>query len=392
MSTEVDNQFIRDYYERMSDPEIIGILQNNASGLTPVALEIVNAEIKRRNLDPNISKIVAAQQKTHSYTVESKAFDPEGCPVDEPTRIWLERYFLSLLDIFGRENTVRRKVMVPDKKDFPIRYDGSERAAFDTLQIIAAQMEVPFENVKLDFYDEELGDPAKGASSGVYWGKTDGGEFEISLLRGRLDEPEKMVATLSHEVAHIKLLGENRIKENDEPLTDLTTIFLGLGIFNANAAFETFTTNKSYGWTRQGYLSQMEWGYALALFAYVRKEINPAWANHLCQNVKGDFVLGQKFIANNEGEIFSQFNNSNNEILWAGDSNDICTAQWQGLILKTAWIEGSKWWWSVSVDNDEPWNEIDSSSNYYTSCNGSEKARLLAEDTARKFIRENANL
>lgn len=51
-----------------------------------------------------------------------------------------------------------------------------------------------------------------------------------------LDEPEHMIATLAHEIAHIKLLGENRMEENDEIMTDLKTLFFGLGVFNANAA------------------------------------------------------------------------------------------------------------------------------------------------------------
>ena len=62
-----------------------------------------------------------------------------------------------------------------------------------------------------------------------------------------LDEPENMVAVLAHEIAHIKLPGESRMEENDERITDLTTIFFGLGIFNANAAFQTFADSKYYG-------------------------------------------------------------------------------------------------------------------------------------------------
>jgi hypothetical protein len=113
-----------------------------------------------------------------------------------------------------------------------------------------------------------------------------------------------MIATLAHEIAHIKLLGENRMEENDETITDLTTIFFGLGIFNANAAFQTFNDSKSYGWSRSGYLTQMEWGYALSLFAYIRKEQQPQWADYLCKNVKADFKQGQNFISANEDIIF----------------------------------------------------------------------------------------
>ncbi len=142
------------------------------------------------------------------------------------------------------------------------------------------------------------------APGGFYYGKGENDKFEISMVRTLLDEPEDMVAVLAHETAHIKLLGEDRIAENNEPLTDLTTIFFELGVFNANSAFKTFADNKYWGWSQSGYLSQMAWGYALALFAYVRQEEAPAWASHLCKNVKGDFIQGQNFIANNEELIF----------------------------------------------------------------------------------------
>lgn len=94
-----------------------------------------------------------------------------------------------------------------------------------------------------------------------------------------------MVATLAHEIAHIKLLGEERMEINNEPLTDLTTIIFGLGIFNANIAFRTFKDFNSKGWSSQGYLSQKQWGYALALFAYIRGQISPEWIKHLTPNI-----------------------------------------------------------------------------------------------------------
>jgi hypothetical protein len=49
-----------------------------------------------------------------------------------------------------------------------------------------------------------------------------------------------LVATLAHELGHIILLRPGlikRTKEDMEPLNDLLTIFLGFGIFTANAAF-----------------------------------------------------------------------------------------------------------------------------------------------------------
>jgi len=302
MSSGIEKEFVRQYYQQMTDQEVIGILMQDLARLTAEALEIIKEEIKRRNLDPEIFKSIEAQQNTDEF--QEKVYDPNGCPVDEPNIAWIEKSFLTLLSLFGKENTQRRKVLTPERIHFPVLYDGSERAAFETLKIIASQMEVPLERITLDFYDERLRQITDGTPGGLYWGKGENDNFEISLARKKLDEPENMVATLAHEIAHIKLLGENRMDQNDEPLTDLTTIFFGFGIFNANAAFQTFNDSKYYGWSQAGYLTQMQWGYSLALFAYIREENQPDWLKHLCKNVKADFIQAQNFISNNESGIF----------------------------------------------------------------------------------------
>lgn len=180
----------------------------------------------------------------------------QGCPVTEYNRQWLEDAFILLLDFFGKENTQQRRILTPHHADFPISYDGTEHAAYETMKIVATQMEVPYETTELVYYDDRINEVSTGSpfdhkiylmsregdqnASGLYWGRREDGKYEIWLNRGLLFEPENLVATLAHEIAHIKLLGENRIEVNNEPLTDLTTILFGLGIFNANAAFQSF--------------------------------------------------------------------------------------------------------------------------------------------------------
>jgi hypothetical protein len=244
----------------------------------------------------------------------------DGCPVSELIRLRLEEAFLILLDFFGKEDTQQRRVLTPHFSDFPISYNGTEQSAYETMKIVAAQMDVPFETITLGYYDDRISEVSAGSpfgdriflqsrkgdqnTSGLYWGMTEDGKFEIWLNRKNLSEPEGLVATLAHEIAHIKLLGENRIAVNNEPLTDLTTIFFGLGIFNANEAFQSFRDFDSSGWRSMGYLSQKQWGYALALFAYVRGEKSPGWIDHLTPNVKSDFLRGQKFILDNPDIVF----------------------------------------------------------------------------------------
>jgi len=246
----------------------------------------------------------------------------DKCPINEDNRIWLEKSFLLLLDIFDKEKIKQRKILIPHHSNFPIKYDGSDQTAFDTAKIVAEQMEVDFNEIQLDFYNDGVkqlstGSPLNGGrvflssyddkgSAGLYFGKLEDEKYHIALERRKLQQPENMVATLAHEIAHIKLLGENRIDENDEKLTDLTTVVFGLGIFNANAAFQTYRTVDASGWRKMGYLTQMEWGYALSLLAYIREEKSPDWIEHLTINVKVDFRQGERFIENNEALIFRE--------------------------------------------------------------------------------------
>jgi len=244
---------------------------------------------------------------------------PDTCPVNEDTRLAIEEHILFLLSQFGENETRRRKVLLPNFSDFPIKYDGSDETAFKTLKIVATQMEIPYEQIDLKLYTPKPRELKTGGgmggnrifletapdAAGVYTGLNDYGQYEVWLSREKLREPENMVAVLSHELSHVKLLGEERMEENDEQLTDITTIFFGFGIFNANAAFQTYRGTDSHGWQSLGYLSQMEWGYALALFAYIRGEENPKWIDHVTLNVKGDFVQGQNFIRANKDLIFT---------------------------------------------------------------------------------------
>ena len=48
----------------------------------------------------------------------------DSCPVDEETRLWLERCMLWLTSSFGKDSIKNRKVLIPDYKDFPIQYNG----------------------------------------------------------------------------------------------------------------------------------------------------------------------------------------------------------------------------------------------------------------------------
>ena len=246
-------------------------------------------------------------------------YEDNDCPVNSETREWLENCFLWFIDSFGREKIETVNILTPTPEDFPIKYDGELQSVLSTLAIVAKQMEVNPNDIVVDVYEETRTEFDAGGvfgnrlflqnietqnySGGLYFGLQEDNKYHIALEKNQLNNPISIVATLAHEIAHIKLLGEKRIEENNEDLTDLIVIIFGLGIFNANAAFQTKKDFDSWGWSTSGYLSQMEWGYALALFAHIRGEENPDWVNFLSTNIKSDFEKSIEFIYHNPIKI-----------------------------------------------------------------------------------------
>ena len=245
-------------------------------------------------------------------------------PVEEPMRQWIDGAFLWLMKVFGEENIKNRKVLCPDFKDFSIKYNGEYQSLLDTSKIIAGQMEINPDDIFFDVYTEGIKEINTGAggyrifmqndektrfSAGMYWGRQEDGKYHVAIEKEGLSEPAKLIATIAHEFSHIKLLGEKRITKNNEPLTELVTIVFGLGVFNANSAFQFKRTTTSWGYSKMGYLSQMEWGYALALFAHIRKEETPSWLVHLDRSIKADFKQSRKFILKNPDKVFRKEKN-----------------------------------------------------------------------------------
>lgn len=220
---------------------------------------------------------------------------------------WIEGSMNWLLKEFKIDP--RHCVMVtPSGNSIPVDFDYSERSAREAVAFIAHKMRINKGAIELEFYSQavrEVGSNIFTASydgesnaAGLYLGKNDKGKYNVALERSQLNNPVKMIATLSHELAHIKLLGEGRLPVNDEYLTDLVTLVFGFGIFSANSAFQFNQETDRWSYSRQGYLSEQMYGYALSYFAYLRNESSPEWAEYLSPTIKEDFERGLLYLRN----------------------------------------------------------------------------------------------
>jgi hypothetical protein len=227
------------------------------------------------------------------------------CPLDTWEKTWTERRMRWLADRFGAERLLQTRVVLPTDFTLPFgRDDKSLRRLFDR---VCDCMGVSPEKVVLQFVDDE--DPLIDGAAGLYQQRR---RSIISVRRSQLDDPERLLATFSHELAHELLLGGgllDRDVSDHEWVTDLLPVFLGIGIFLANGTIRDWSTSSgttSWSWmSRQGYLPSRMFGYAFALFAFVRGETDPPWAHHLRLDASAALHAGLRFLRKTGDSLFT---------------------------------------------------------------------------------------
>lgn len=219
-------------------------------------------------------------------------------PLTDEERRWIDTKFAWLTTEFGARSTA--PVITPTEAFFPDDYDEKPEDVAKIFQRLCGYMGIDDKRVELSFYTSDSADDYVNAFNpvisreyalGMYW--EENGRAQIMLESSRLSEPMEVVATLAHELGHVLLLGEGRYSRDEpdhEPLTDLLTVYFGLGIFKANSVIRevNWSSGQWAGWSlsKQGYLSGPQCAYALARFAVARGETKPLWKRFLRRDIK----------------------------------------------------------------------------------------------------------
>lgn len=241
-------------------------------------------------------------------------------PISEEDRLWVNDGFRRLEHLLGRQRMVEARVILPSAEDFPDVYDKTPGAAALLFQRICGYMRVDRSTIDLEIFPDETEElrsmlpqwsgQAAGCA-GFYThdgsaGYEPGKRMLVAVRSTQLRDPHALVATMAHELGHVILLGGgllNSTMRDHEPMTDLLTVFVGLGIFTANCAsrFTQWQDDRRYGWSmqRQGYLAEEVYGYALAKFALERGEDKPEWIKHLSTNVRAYYKRSREWLAKN---------------------------------------------------------------------------------------------
>lgn len=240
-----------------------------------------------------------------------------------------------LTNQFGRDKLRDAPIILPIARFFPDPYDASDEAIRLLLARVCGYMGIAADTIHFSLYEDrppvETDGLVKG-TAGLY--SEEHGAFRIWLEEKNLDDPLALVATMAHELGHVLLLGHGRVSADEwdhEPLTDLLTVFLGLGVITANSVVResSWTSGGWGGWTigRRGYLTMPMYGYALAVFAHLRGETKPKWARHLRPDVRAAFKLGEAWIVSEGGlsgtPAAPTFDHQQNQNLTASEPIDI---------------------------------------------------------------------
>ena len=201
--------------------------------------------------------------------------------VDADTAAWHLDNFAWLVRQFGTEAFAETQLVLP-KPGFFVS-DGEEGHALALRIFDQVKDYCGMENWDVDLVpdDNPLARPAtlsvamiapQRHAIGTFVGA--GNRIQISYVPSLLQRPDRLVATFAHELGHYLLATSREAPpcEDDEIefLTDLAAVYLGFGVFLANARFEFEVLHEGplQGWRmgHSGYLPEADLIFALALF------------------------------------------------------------------------------------------------------------------------------
>lgn len=243
----------------------------------------------------------------------------EDCPVDPPQQAWIEASMKWFVGEFGREPLLGG-IVLPGP-NLQSGYTGTPRQIERLIAGVCTVMSIDRSSLTVESFEiREEDDPEsrKGRRAVGHYFVRDGRPV-IGLDVSEASDADYLTAIIAHELCHVRLLGERRItreRRDHERLTDLLTVYFGFGIFSTNAALRYGETARGFsveplgyldermlnaarndGYSRVGYLTEPEFGYAMACYAWLREEADPAWAARLDPGPRVHLRQGLAYLA-----------------------------------------------------------------------------------------------
>jgi hypothetical protein len=247
-------------------------------------------------------------------------------PIKDEEKKWIEASLQWLTKQFGAEYFLSRRTILPENSFFPDPFRGTEECVHKLVLRVSSYMDVDPNFIQVELFadrDETASKHRLGSeetysgAAGLYFSEANPGDkMKVAINISQLKEPTKLVATIAHELGHVILLGGGRISsehKSHEFLTDLITVFLGMGIFTANAAFQfaQWQDHSHQGWraSRLGYMTEEMFGYSLAACAWMKNDSKAEWRKYLAMNVGHYFKKSLKYLDSGGQTALSKLRN-----------------------------------------------------------------------------------
>lgn len=198
-------------------------------------------------------------------------------------REWVDERFAWLFEQFGRKAFENNFLHLEPFEGFgPDFFPKTDHDFYALLKQLCIHMDIDPDDVELIMGTKEASYNVSNIPLGTYRGffdlNTGKKRYVITFASAFHQQPYSVTATLVHELAHVKLLGEGRMdakSHEHEFLTDLTTVFFGFGLVSGNNYYERQElylegTGFSQSIGGGGYLSSQIWAYALTLYAQLK--------------------------------------------------------------------------------------------------------------------------
>lgn len=243
-------------------------------------------------------------------------FKPQ-CPVDPAAKRWIEGRLHWLSGQFGHETFTRRAVILPTADFFPDPMDGTEASVRKLLDQVCGYMDVDSDAVTLQLFTNRtelwlVNDSGKylpNGFAGLYDHRD--GRTVIHIETTELMNLANLVGTMAHELAHLRLMGENRVtgdEYDNELLTDLTAVFHGFGIFLGNCPRNwegQYSTWPGTALRRPEYMSLPMFAYALAHAGWCRGQTKPEWTPFLSLAMRSCLKQGLRYLKETGDSTFA---------------------------------------------------------------------------------------
>jgi len=210
---------------------------------------------------------------------------------------WIVFQLAELIARAGAESFLSAPILEPTPQCFPDRWWPDIEGVRTQIRRLLAYAGLPQLNVDVSFFEiPRWEDPLRRVLPGYSSAETregpaalftgiEGGTCRFGVNVDLMDQPERAMGVLAHEVTHVwrRFHGfEHEDRGMEEHLTDLTTVYLGFGVLTANASYQYQQAGGTSGiraWVqtshqRAGYLSTRALCSALALQCVARGKIS----------------------------------------------------------------------------------------------------------------------